>query len=264
MEYNYPEFKTEEYQNRLAKLKEKMHDLKLDAVLLTGEENIRWISGYWTLLMQKNHFFPTVVIISARDSIEPVLIINSDSMGASLSWIKNVRFWDEDSSEPFYYFPTEKSVTKQKTVEIKTLIRIISEMDLGRSRIGMELGRGMRLDLDQNNIEDLKESLPNLKMVDFVGSLARLRSIKSEAEIAKLKKAAKITSDSFGDVFSQLKEGITERKVGQNFLKNWFEHGATGIGHLGVGFGDEAVAYAHSDPKEYPLKKGELVKVDIG
>lgn len=254
MDYkDFIEFRKGEYEDRLNKLKREMSNKNLDAVILTDEENIRWATGYWTFL-QQDKWVHTVVIIPYSDKGEPVLLISAEAFGERLSIIKKVKYLDRRMEPPF------DEILNAGEVIIDTM----RELGLENSKIGMELGRGMRVNMEQRIIEDLKNSIPGIKLVDISDSLWRIRSIKSPAEIEKLRKASKITSDSYREAFKILREGITERELSQFFIKYWFEHGATGIGHIGIGFGDENIYYVHNDPKEYPLEKGQMVKVDAG
>lgn len=251
MSYDFYEFKKEEYENRLNKLKEVMHEKRLDAVILTEEENIRWISGYWVFTMQDGSM-STVVIIPYSDNKDPVLLLSKEATGEELSWIKKMKYWEEAYSS---YLTANKG---------KVLVDTLDELSLSTFKIGMELGNGMRINLEQKDIDYFREKTAEFEIIDISDKLLELRSIKSNAEIEKLKKASEITTESFKEGFKNLKEGITERKLGQYFAEYFFKHGATGISHIGVGFGAQAIKYAHSDPKEYPLKRGDVVKVDIG
>lgn len=251
MNYDFYEFKKEEYKDRLNKLKTVMLEKNLDAVILTEEENIRWISGYWVFTMQ-DRCMPTVVIVPYTENEQPILLIAGEGTGEELSWIKKVRYWEEGASQ---YITANKG---------KVLVDTLKELNLKNYNIGMEIGNGMRVNLDLKDVDYFRKSMDNIKFIDISNNLWELRSIKSPAEIEKLRKASKITSDSFKEGFKIIRQGITERQLGQYFVKCWFEKGATGIAHIGVGFGEHAIKYAHCDPKEYPLKKGEVVKVDAG
>lgn len=251
MRYDFYEFEKEEYENRIDKLKNVMYKNNLDAVILTEEENIRWISGYWVFTMRDGNM-PTVVIIPYSDSKDPLLLLPGEGTGEELSWIKKVKYWEEDYDT---YLTANKG---------KVLLDSLNDLDLKNFKVGMEIGNGMRINLEQKDIDYFRRETNNLEITDISGDLLDLRSIKSDAEIEKLGKASEITVKSLKDGFKVLEIGITERNLGQYFAKKFFEYGATGIGHIGVGFGEQALEYAHCDPKEYPLKKGEVVKVDIG
>ncbi len=251
MNYEFYEFNMVEYKKRLDGLRSVMKEKDLDAVILTEEDNIRWLTGYWVFTMQDGGM-NTVAIVPLSDEIEPCLLLTAEGTGEDLSWVKDIQYWEEDYSS---YMEADKGKVLFDTLKKK--VRKIK-------RIGMELSSGMKINMDQNDIDFFRDSMSDAEIMDIAGDILRLRSIKSNAEIEKLRKASDITCQSMVRGFSEMKEGMTERKLGQKLGKYFFEYGATGISHIGVGFGKFAIKFAHSDPKEYPLKSGMLVKVDSG
>ena len=251
MDYDFPEFPRQEYENRLSKLKAAMSQADLDAVVLTEEVNIRWLAGYWVFTMMDGTM-PTAVIVPLSDRIEPQLIVPGDGTGEELSWMKKVRYWERAD---------ETLLTADKG---RVLLESLREASPDSRRIGMELGNGMMINLDQKVTDFFRASVGDAQIVDVSKDILEIRSVKSSGEIEKLRKASEITNNSMIEGFKILREGMTERGLGQFFVKYWFENGATGIGHVGVTFARDAIKYAHSDPKEYPLEKGALAKVDIG
>ena len=219
MNYEFYEFNVGEYKKRLDKLRTVMKEKELDAVILTEEENIRWLSGYWVFTMQDGGM-NTVVIAPFADEIEPCLLLTTEGTGEDLSWIKDIQYWEEDYSS---YIEADKG-----KVLLDTLKKKVQKI----KRIGMELSSGMKINMDQNDIDFFRNSLSDSEIVDISGDILKLRSIKSIAEIEKLRKASDITCQSMFRGFSDLKEGMTERGLAQKLGKYFFEYGATGISHI--------------------------------
>jgi Xaa-Pro aminopeptidase len=251
MGYEFYEFGITEYRKRLKDFREVMEKEDLDAVILTEEENIRWMSGYWVFTMQDGAMNTAVIIPRSRES-EPRLLLTSEGTGEELSWIKDIKYWDEGTVS---YLEAEKG---------RILSDSLKEVAGPVKRLGMELSSGMKINLDQDDIDLFRDDIKDMEITDISPDILRLRSIKSDTEIEKLKLASDITCRSIQKGFSEIQEGLTERSLGQKIGKYFFEYGATGIAHIGVGFGELAIKFAHSDPKEYPLEKGVLVKVDAG
>ncbi len=240
-----------EYQERLDMLRMVMRRKGIDVVVLTEETNIRWLSGYWVLLMQDG-WSPTAAVIPSSDAQQPILLMGAEATGEEMSLIQNIRYW-EDQPNP--------DLTVDKGA---VLVETIQEYAMPNRRLGMELGNGMRVCMEQRDIRYLKAHLPETELVDVSENLWQLRSIKSASEIEKIRRASQITADSFREGFGILREGITERELAQYFTKCFFEKGATGISHVMVGFGRHAVKYAHCVPKPVPLQQGEIACVDLG
>jgi Xaa-Pro aminopeptidase len=91
-----------------------------------------------------------------------------------------------------------------------------------------------------------------------------LREIKEAGEIDKLKSAAELGSKGFDYVLSLLREGITEKEVAVELELFWLKAGAEKPAFLPhIAFG-EGSAQPHYLVSERPLKKGDLVLIDIG
>ena len=251
MGYDYHEFDRSEYLKRIKDLRKVMEETGLDAVVLTEEENIRWISGYWVFTMQDGSM-NTAVIVPRSSRSEPRLLLASEGTGEGLSLIRDIRYWDDNTVS---YLEAEKGMI---------LFNNLQEAAGSVKRLGMELSSGMKINMDQDDTDRFRAEAKNVEITDISPDMLKLRSIKSDTEIEKLRLASHITCRSIIKSFSEIEEGITERCLGQKIGRYFFEYGATGVGHIGIGFGELAIKFAHSDPKGYPLEKGVLVKADAG
>lgn len=240
-----------EYEQRLAGLRAAMAVADLDVVILTEETNVRWLTGYWVCIMHDG-WSPTAAVVPRAANREPRLLMGAEATGEPLSRITDIRYW-EGGLDP--------DLAADKADVLANTLR---ELDAGRGRIGLELGNGMRFAMDQNDIDTLRGSLADAEFVDASDMLWRLRSIKSGAEIAKIREAARITCDSFRELFRLLRVGVTAHELAQYVQGYWFEHGATGVSHVMIGFGRHAVRYAHCYPKRVPLQCGEIASIDLG
>jgi len=240
-----------EYEQRLDKLRAAMAAAALDAVILTEEANVRWLTGYWVCIMHDG-WSPTAAVVPRAANRAPCLLMGAEATGEPLSRISDIRYW-EGGLDP------DLAVAKADV-----LANTLRELDAGRGRIGVELGNGMRFAMDQNDIDTLRGGLVDAVFVDASDMLWRLRSIKSDSEIAKIREAARITCDSFRELYRILRAGVTERELAQHVQSYWFEHGATGVSHVMIGFGRHAVRYAHCYPKQVRLQRGEIASIDLG
>nr|CRI42936.1 Peptidase, M24 family [Chlamydia pneumoniae] len=92
----------------------------------------------------------------------------------------------------------------------------------------------------------------------------KIRSIKSEEEIRRMQEAAALGSAGYDYVLTLLREGITEKEVVRQLRAFWAEAGAEGPSFPPIiAFGEHS-AFPHSIPTDRPLKKGDIVLIDIG
>jgi Xaa-Pro dipeptidase len=91
-----------------------------------------------------------------------------------------------------------------------------------------------------------------------------LRSVKSEGEIASMKKAAEIAEKSFEQVIQNLKEGVTEQQIAYILEQAFRENGSESPSFPSiVSFGANG-ADPHHSPDKTRLKRGEGVVIDFG
>lgn len=116
-------------------------------------------------------------------------------------------------------------------------------------------------------LQDLvgKERLSNL-MVSSEPILNELRSIKSETEQERIKKAVEITCDIYDEAFRQIKIGMTELEIGALFVEEMKKRGVTS--GLGNAYDPPLVCavangLAHRKPSNYKTKPGDIVIIDF-
>ena len=95
--------------------------------------------------------------------------------------------------------------------------------------------------------------------------LQRIRSIKTSEEIAAVRRAVELTQDIYGEVFAQLRPGLTEYEIGQMFVDGMSRRGVV-----------EAVTkeltmpivmkerIAHREPGDAVLQPGDFLIMDFG
>src|SRR5579863_9009761 len=87
----WPDFPVAEYRRRYARLAALMEHQGFDALVLTQEEPVRYLSGYNSVIWAVGRWLPTV-LIAPRDPARAVLIASSFDAGcaAGTSWVPTV------------------------------------------------------------------------------------------------------------------------------------------------------------------------------
>lgn len=99
---------------------------------------------------------------------------------------------------------------------------------------------------------------------DASATIKKLRSVKSDEEIALMKKACEITEKSFHIAIKELKEGMTEKQFADRLRELYLSFGAEGESFdTIVAFGDGS-AVPHHETGDTVLKKESVVLVDTG
>ena len=121
----WPDFPIEEYQRRYARLAALMDREGFDALVLTQEEPVRYLSGYNSVIWAVGRWLPTV-LVATRDPRNAALIASSFDAGcaAGTSWVGTVD-------------------TYGRAAEIPAKVREhLSAAGAARDRVGIESGPG--------------------------------------------------------------------------------------------------------------------------
>ncbi|WP_283679212.1 Xaa-Pro peptidase family protein [Lentilactobacillus sp. Marseille-Q4993] len=114
---------------------------------------------------------------------------------------------------------------------------------------------------------DLYRQLAELfgdKLVPTSGLVEKQREVKDKEEIAALRKATRVTSESYTELLRAIQPGWTELQAA-NWLNNWMlEHGATKPSFDTIVASGFRSALPHGSATSKEIKQGELVTVDYG
>jgi Xaa-Pro dipeptidase len=126
---------------------------------------------------------------------------------------------------------------------------------LGPGRIGVEpttrYGVAVRL----------QEALTGWEMTDAGGLFTRLRIVKSEEEIALIRRAVSITEVAIAATLASLESGVSEREVAEHLSREIRQQGASGGGLVQFGPGS---AVPHGGAGDRRLERGMPVLIDAG
>ena len=190
------DFALEEYQRRLAGLREMMAQSNMDAVLINTDANHRYFSGHAT--HRWTHKYTALFALLPLES-EPVLIVTpiEASMCREDSWIENI-----------WTFNPEHTLQG-----VDTITEVMRELGLKKGRIGAELGGVQWMRMPYEDFGQLQQNLPQADFVDASSLLWKLRARKSAAEADLIRKAVAITDAAYQVLFQEVKPGMTERQV---------------------------------------------------
>jgi Xaa-Pro dipeptidase len=167
-------FAAEEYQGRMARLRAEMAERGLDGMLLFAPDSHFWLTGYDTF----GFCFFQVMVVGAGG---PVLLTRSaDLRQARLtSTVRDVRVWRDGAGVD----PTE------------SLPALLGELGLTGARLGIETDTQ---GLTAMNGDRLRARLSGVcTLVEASDLVPALRLVKSEAEIAHVRRAAALGDAAF-------------------------------------------------------------------
>jgi Xaa-Pro aminopeptidase len=218
--------------NRLQKLRGKLAENKIDAILISQSENRCYLSGF--------------------DGSAGFLLITSN---------KAILATD------FRY--TEQAVTQAPDYEILRITNGIADWfpgmvgDLAVKRLGFEAG-----DITYTTHHQLRDALNKknipVKLVPVNGLVEALRAVKDAREIKLIEKAVAIADAAYEYVEGNIKAGITEKQVAWEIEKGLRENGSQSLPFEIIVASGPNAALPHAKPSDRTISSGEPVVIDMG
>lgn len=246
-------FPKEELVSRNQKCIELMRERGLDAILAFTDyfkhASIRYLTGY----TYQPVWLASSTYVLPREG-EPTLLVDRfmDAVKEQV-WVSDVRTisgWLERPGPAGTLLAVAEATAE-----------ILREKGLERSKIGL-IGYDI---MPAMCLDRIKHKLPEAQFVDVSEEFERLRMVKSENEIALIKRANSIISKGYEAAIEAIRPGRTEADVGSAMMKALLDAGADFILALWVVSG-KAAERVYRTPliTNRELKKGDMVWMDCG
>jgi len=240
------QFLLTEFEQRLARAQTMMRALKLDAVLLTTETNVRYFSGYFTQFWQ-SPTRPWFLILPLTG--KPIAVIPTIGVvGMSNTWVEDIRAWPSP-------FPEDDGVS--------LLSQTLAELPKRFGRLGMTLGRETHLRMPQQQVQSLYAS-NHFELVDVSREVLHLRSLKSAAEINRVAHICGVTSNAFAELPNFARIGMTEREVVAAFRMELLRQGADHSPFIVSSSGPDGYDDIIMGPTDSLIESGDVLIIDTG
>jgi Xaa-Pro dipeptidase len=244
----FPDFPQGEYEARLARLRGLMATRGIDAALVTTEQNIRYFTGFKTVMFQVK-MRPMVAVLPADDRLGPALVIPEflEATALATSWVDNVRLATECYG--------------QRMIAVEEMVcTSLREMHLDSAVLGFELG-GHQLALSQQQFSSVTHSLPAARVVDAGDLIWQVRRIKTPLEVEAFRTACDITFEGIRAGFEVLRPGLREDEFWGHVVSAFYRAGAES--HM-LALHSTAKGNQVRDtlPSPYPFQLGHFMKMD--
>ena len=240
-------FPAEEYRRRTRALQAEMARLGLDALLLTTPADVFYVTGFLTRFWE-SPARPWFVVVPA--SGDPVAVI--PSIGADLMrrcWIRDIRTWNAPD-------PVDDGVS----LLAETLRGCVPT----GYRIGIPMGLESHLRMPVADFLRLQVLVAPRKIVDGTAAVYRVREIKSEAEIARIRATCAIANAAFARVPEFAGQGVPLSRVFRDFQVALLQEGADWVSYVAGGAGQGGYGDVISPADDRPLQDGDVLMLDTG
>ena len=239
-------FSTQEFEQRLIKAQDVMRQYKLDGILLTTPQNIRYFTGYDSQFWE-SPTRPWFVVVPT--SGKPIGIV--PEIGESefkKTWLDDTKTWPSPRPED-----EGISIVKSTLEDLKKI----------HGQIGAEFGKEMAIRMPVRDLFKLKENL-NTNIVDGSDAIWEMRMIKTNAEVERIKHICSIASDAYYDLPSKLNIGDTEREAVNKLKIDIINRGADNVPFMPGISGEGGVSQIVCGPSDRIIEKGDILFIDTG
>ena len=240
-------FERAEFEQRTQKLQQRMAEQHIDAVFFTTEPEFRYFSGF------KSQFWESPTrpwFLVVPSSGRPIAVVPEIGVaGFELTWIDDVRSWPSPRPEDD---------------GISLLGDTLGEVAQRHQRIGAMLGPETHLRMPAANFAVLQDRLGQHDMVDVSTIVRDVRSIKSAAEIAKIRFACEVAAAGFDYLRHQLHVGMTEREACKAMHLEMLRLGADSCPYLISASGQGGYDNIIMGPTDRRLNEGDVLIIDTG
>jgi len=239
-------FSDAEYTTRLQKVREKMSDQRIDLLILTKPENIRYLTGFYTF-----GGAPQFLLIPQEG--EPVHIL---------------RFLESFLTEMYSYLPSDNVIIYDDTEDpLDVVARLVKRMGLDKSVIGTEgwhmsdltkhrlshpehgrLCHAAWRHIDGNSVDSIVESV---------------RDVKSEAELDCMRRAGRMSVQGAKAGLDAIREGVTDNEVAAEIAASLFKSGSEMLPHSPIVTSGWRSGVPHTSFERQRIQRGDTVLIEF-
>ncbi|HEY1367852.1 MAG TPA: Xaa-Pro peptidase family protein [Gaiellaceae bacterium] len=244
-----PSIADEEFAERAVRLQELVAREALDLLLVNSSEsdfaNVRYLSDYWPV------FEAAGVVVPPDGPLTLLIGPESETFALDRSRIPRVRKLTEyrESADPEY-----------PDIAVDTYASVFEEAGVPAPR---RIGLAGAFATNYVMLESLRAGFPDAELVRADHLLTRLRSVKSEAELACLRAAFRISERAIARILEELRPGRTELQLVGVAQESIYEQGAEYEGMVQYVMSGPNSRHAISRASHRRLREGEVVQLNI-
>lgn len=209
-------------------LREKMKLLEIDGMIISNPINIEYITGVYA---------EGTLIINDKDNI----------------FITDARYIEDVNS----------------TITISDEINVRDQVNISENEYISFFANCPRVGIEENYISYSKyQNLVRIyrlkEAVETNNLIEKMRTIKDDNEIAKIRRACEITDNCFTHLLEYIKVGMTERQIAFEIEKYFIENGANGLAFDTIVASGENSSKPHAIPTNRMIQNGDNITIDFG
>ncbi|MXY42655.1 MAG: aminopeptidase P family protein [Dehalococcoidia bacterium] len=234
-----PAFPDEEYEARLAAVRDGMRERDIEVLLVQHPSNVLYMTGYQTF---SPNFGECVAVPQEGD---PTLLVPSPELGGALvhTWLDDRRGYAPDRSRERYIADT------------------LRDKGLDGAKVGVVKGsHGVPV----ATYDGLVAALPNAQFIDGSDIVEAVKAVKSPREIKHIRAAAKTTEAGMAAAIDAARVGATDNDMAAAASEALIAAGSEYMCLSPVVTSGRRSGILHSTHKRNRLEKGDVVLLEMG
>lgn len=227
-------------QEIFARLKQRIADQGLDALIAISPENVTYVSGFVVPSQSLMRWRHAICIVTCDRQPTMVAIDMEASTVKAHAGIDDLRIYREFSDDP-----------------MEKLAEALTDLDLARGNLAIEMEY-----LPAKDFATLQRLLPDARWSAGDAIFNKARQIKTAGELSLLRSLSKLTDKAIGDTLMGAKPGISELELAGRLLTDLFAGGAENYKLMIIASGERS-QFPNVGPTERKLQKGDLIRMEI-
>jgi Xaa-Pro aminopeptidase len=218
-----------------------MQEAGLDAIVSISPENFAYVTGFLSPTQPLMRWRHAIAVVTADGATTLVVVdMEANTIRSKAPEGTEIAVWQEFKFDA-----------------MKVLADVLRKHGLATARVGIEMDY-----LSSGDFTALRELLPQAKFTAVQNLLARLRQIKSPAEIDVLRRLSRIADKAITEAYHSIRPGSSEMDLAAALTRGVYEQGAEYFKLMIVATGERSV-FPNVGPTDRVLKHGDICRVEI-
>ena len=247
----------------IKRTRELLAEKSIDVLVATSPMHVFYSSDVPTVMSMPNRIMfsvmsrnPWIASIIQKEAKEAIVCANAAAETVkATTWIENVKTYAALST---IERPKNARIDPIASSLMEGIAKVIGEFGAKDGRVAVEKSK-----LPLSAYVELQKLLPKATFGDADEIFVKLRSIKSAEEVSKIKRATEITQKAIQSAMDATREGVSELELLEVLKSTIFNEGGDWL-HTTVSAGKYNSAAIYHAPTNYRLKKGDVLRLDLG
>lgn len=223
----------------LQKLRAAMGAAGYDALVALSIDNVTYSAGFLVPSHASNRFRRTITVLAGERFGTQIVVNVEENLARQRSRFADVRAYNQFTQDP-----------------ADVLADVLVEAGVAEGRIAIELDY-----MPARDYIRLVQRLPKARLEECKEIYFQTRMLKTDAEVAILRRVGTLTDRVVGDVLRAIRPGMTEKAIGRLIVNLLLEGGADNLKYQ-VGSGARS-GIINCAPTDKPIERGDVLRIEI-